>query len=110
MRSASSELTRAMNLYLDATTSISPSKGTPSPAEAARRVAEICRTLHWNREAEAWHRLAAQSSDRTASRGRGETTRGSFVRFPLARSGREKKETGSGSSSCLSPFPPATRA
>lgn len=84
MRAASSELTRAMNLYLDATTSISPSKGTPSPAEAARRVAEICRTLHWDREAEAWRRLAAQSSDRTASRGRGERTRRTFGPFAPA--------------------------
>lgn len=70
MESASSELTRSVNLYLDATMS-DPPPGTPSPAEAARKLAEICRTLQWDREAAAWRAVAAQSRENPEEAERG---------------------------------------
>lgn len=57
MEAASSALTRTVNVYLDATSS-EPPPGTPSPSQAADKLAAICRTLRWDREAAAWARLA----------------------------------------------------
>jgi predicted Zn-dependent protease len=54
---AVADFTPAYNSYLDAITD-PPPEGSPTVAEAARRLAELCRAMHWRREADAWRRIA----------------------------------------------------
>jgi hypothetical protein len=47
----------AYNAIVDAT-SDPPPPGSPTVAEAARRLAELCRVMRWQRQADAWQRIA----------------------------------------------------
>jgi len=51
--------TPVLNSYLDANSS-PPPEGSPTVPEAARRLAELCHVMRWDRTAAAWRRIADQ--------------------------------------------------
>jgi tetratricopeptide (TPR) repeat protein len=54
---AVADFTPAYNGYLDSITD-PPPEGSPTVAEAARRLAGLCRVMRWEREADAWKSIA----------------------------------------------------